>query len=110
MKKFRRAATLISVALAAVLLILSMERTEIPAVGAMSTEHRLRSVLSAVKGAGAVELLVNESDSGEVIGVCVLSEHADDIATAFRIRRAVQTTLGIDNSRIEVIMMEADRR
>ena len=107
-EKFRRSTGLILVAVAAAaLLILSENRTFSANIGT-DTENRLRSVLSSVAGAGDVELMVNEAEDGSIIGVCVLSTHADDVATVFRIRRAVQTALGVENGRIEVIMMEAN--
>ena len=94
---------------AATLLIMSENRMVSEETGTQ-TENRLRSVLSSVAGAGDVELMVNEADDGSVIGVCVVSPHADDVAAVFRIRRAVQTALGVENERIEVIMMEVDDR
>lgn len=71
-------------------------------------ELRLQAILSGVMGVGDVRLMINEAPSGEVIGVCVLSDAADDVAAVLRIQRAVQTALGIDNDRIEVIRMEEE--
>lgn len=105
-EKIRRSGLLLGVAALAILLLIASENRADSGSGATSTENRLRSVLSSVKGAGSVELLVNESDAGDIIGVCVLTPNADDVATVFRIQRAVQTALGIENSQIEVIMME----
>lgn len=106
LEKIRRSSGLLVVAALAVLLLLVSENRTNSGNAPMSTENRLRSVLSAVKGAGDVELLVNESEAGEIIGVCVLTSNAGDVSTVFRIQRAVRTALGIDNSQIEVIMME----
>ena len=106
--KIRRSGMLLGVAAMAVLLMIYAENRTVSDISNTSTENRLRSVLSSVKGAGDVELMVNEAENGEIIGVCVLTPNANDVATVFRIQRAVRTALGVENERIEVIMMEAD--
>lgn len=109
-EKCRRSLPLLLAAAAAILLLIASENRADSGNASTAVENRLRSVLSSIEGAGDVELLVNEAESGEIIGVCVLTPHADDVAAVFRIQRAVRTALGIDNGKIEVIMMEADER
>lgn len=109
-EKFRRSVPLLIAAVVAILLLVASENRTDSGNATTTVENRLRSVLSSIEGAGDVELLVNEAEDGEIIGVCVLTPHADDVAAVFRLQRAVQTALGIDNGKIEVIMMEADER
>jgi len=101
---------LLAVAAAAILLLVASENRANPVNASTVIENRMRSVLRSVAGAGDVELLINEAEGGEIVGVCVLTPHADDVSVVFRIQRAVQTALGIDNEKIEVIMKEADDR
>ena len=109
-EKFRRVSGLIAVAAAAILLLIISENRAVSVNAATEIENRMRSVLRSVAGAGEVELLVNEDENGGIVGVCVLTPNADDVAVVFRIQRAVQTALGIENEKIEVIMKEADDR
>ncbi len=106
MAKIRRSGGLLAVALLAALMILTMDDGASPASAALPIENRLQSVLSQVEGAGTVNVLVNEDESGAVVGVCVLTPNADDVATVFRLQRAVQTALGIDNDKVEILSME----
>ena len=106
MRKFRRAGAFIALAVAAIALGIMTETKGTANNAATDLENRLRTVLAGVAGVGQVELLVNESSAGEIVGVCVLTDAADDIAAVFNIQRAVRTTLGIDNDKIEVIGME----
>lgn len=94
-------------ALSAVLLIFDKNSTK--SVENTPVEQRLQALLSDVAGAGEVRVLVNESESGGVTGVCILTDAADDVATVFRLQRAAGTALGIDNDRIEVIRREDGR-
>ena len=109
MRKFRRAGALIALAVAAIALGMISETRETAGNPATDLENRLRTVLADVAGVGRVELLVNEATTGEIVGVCVLTDAADDIAAVFNIQRAVRTTLGIDNDKIEVIGMEESK-
>lgn len=107
MVKFKRAGGLLLLAMTAALLLLVMDnRPEYTSETPL--ELRLQAILNGVLGAGDVRLMVNEAPDGEIIGVCVLSDAADDVAAVLRIQRAVQTALGIDNDRIEVIRMEEE--
>lgn len=105
-KKLRRSGGLLAVALLAALMILTMENHADTSVSALPIENRLQSVLSQVEGAGTVNVLVNEDENGTVVGVCVLTPNANDVATVFRLQRAVQTVLGVDNDKVEILSME----
>ena len=93
---------LIVAALAAVLLI-SMKT---PGIGNISPmEARMERALSAIDGAGRVNVLINESD-GCILGVLVVAEGADDLAVRMRLMSAVKATLGVEISQIEIVDME----
>lgn len=70
---------------------------------ATEQERRVAQVLSQVDNAGRVQVLIGE---GEDAGVLVVAEGADDIGVALRLAQAVQTLLGVENSRIEVLKMQ----
>ena len=93
-------------ALLAAMLLIQIGGHDDVADKATSIENRLQSVLTRVKGAGDVSVLVNEDEDGEVVGVCVLTTNADDVAVVFRLQRAVRTALGIENDRVEILSME----
>ncbi len=78
-------------------------------------ERRMEAVLECVQGAGRVRVLVNGSEntdmfSGQtdrsVVGVLVVAEGADDLNVALALGRAVQTLLGIEADRIEILDMK----
>lgn len=110
MSKLRRSGGLLAVALLAALMILMMESQSATTDAVLPIENRLRSVLSQVEGAGEVSVLVNEDENGAIVGVCVLTPNADDVATVFRLQRAVQTVLGVDNDRVEILSMEGSKK
>ena len=106
MEKFRRVGPLILLALLACALLVAAENRTDSTMQSSTIENRLRTVLREVAGVNRVEVLVNEAQNGGIIGVCVLTPSAGDAAAVFRIQRTVKTALGIDNDRIEVILME----
>ena len=80
-------------------------------------EARMEAVLSAVRGAGRVRVLVTagEGDSqafaqqaqaGTVQGVVIVAEGADDVRVALELSGAAQALLGVDAERIQVLKME----
>ena len=66
-------------------------------------EARMAQALSCIGGAGRVKVLIGE---GDMAGVLVVAEGADDLRVALELARAVKTLLGVDNERIEVLTME----
>lgn len=106
--KYRKAGRYLLAALLACVLLMMIERSENAGIVGTEIENRLKTVLNSVAGVGSVNVLVNESQGGEIIGVCVVTPAAGDAAAVFRIQRAVRTALGIENDRIEVIPMEED--
>ena len=69
-------------------------------------ERRMESALSCIAGAGRVRVLVDENQNGDVEGVLVVAQGADDIRVQLEIRRAVSTLTGADATRIEIVEME----
>ena len=75
---------------------------------ASTEEGRLSRVLSAIDGAGAVEVAVYYEDSLPC-GAVVVAEGASDIAVQLRLISAVTTLLGIDQGRVAVYQKEGSR-
>jgi hypothetical protein len=72
------------------------------------TEERLCSVLSGIRGAGQVEVMVDYSDDLQVSGVIVTAEGGGDPVVASSLTRAVTTLYGIPVSRVIVFEKEQE--
>lgn len=66
-----------------------------------SEEGRISRVLSAMEGAGRVELAVYYEDSLPC-GAVVVADGADSVAVQLRLAAAVSTLLGLDSSSVAV--------
>ena len=77
-------------------------------------EARMESVLSCVKGAGKVRVLVNSQEdapafssaSAPVSGVIVVAEGAGNVRVELELLEAVHALLGVDSERIEILAMK----
>ena len=63
-------------------------------------EQRISSILHRIEGVGEVEVMISE-ESGE--GVLVVAEGANDLTVCLRLQYAIQTLLGTDAVRIEIV-------
>lgn len=63
-------------------------------------ENRLVSILSRIDGVGKIEVMITED---QVSGILVVAQGADDLRISLRLQHAVQTLLGTEASRIEII-------
>lgn len=89
---------------AAVLLCLTLGGVETASLRT-EEETRLSQVLSAMDGAGQVEVAIyyEETDAASVpCGAVVVADGASDVAVRLKLTRAVTTLLGIETSRVEV--------
>lgn len=75
---------------------------------ASTEESRISRVLSAIDGAGTVEVAVYYEDAVPC-GAVVVAEGAGDVAVQLRLLSAVTTLLGIDQGRIAVYEREGQR-
>ena len=75
---------------------------------ASTEESRISRVLSAIDGAGTVEVAVYYEESIPC-GAVVVAEGAGDVAVQLRLVSAVTTLLGIDQGRVAVYEMEGMR-
>ncbi len=71
----------------------------------VSLSRETESILSKIEGAGEVNVMIYEAE-GNIEGVCVICEGADDISVRIRLQSAVTTLLGVDNNRVEVLPMQ----
>lgn len=75
---------------------------------ATTEESRISRVLSAIDGAGTVEVAVHYEESVPCSAV-VVAQGAGDIAVQLRLVSAVTTLLGIDQSRVAIYQREGQR-
>ena len=79
-------------------------------------ERRIAEILSAITGAGKVEVALYAVPSSEGLGnaakytgAVVVSEGADRMEVRLDLIRAVRTLLGLPESAVDVFLMEAGR-
>lgn len=116
LKGAKRMEWIIALAVAAALILLIASRN--PAEGTRTAiEVRMEAVLSAVRGAGRVRVLVSEHESASQAfsssesavttrGVVIVADGADDIRVALELSGAAQALLGVDADKIQVLKME----
>lgn len=110
--KWRKDGWLLMALAAAVILCLILGGTESLPTGQTEEEARLARVLSAMEGAGKVEVAVfyepaqGKDAPSKPCGVVVVAQGADDIAVRLRLSRAVCTLLGVDAEQVEVFPSE----
>lgn len=70
-------------------------------------ERELEQALECIRGVGETHVMINnsEKDGGEVEGVIVIAEGAEDILIRGSIQSAVQTLLGVDQEKVGVYRM-----
>ena len=68
-------------------------------------ERRMESTLSQVSGAGNVRVMITQGEEGNVTGVLIVAEGADDMSVYLALSDAVQTLLGVDAKSIEIARM-----
>ena len=69
--------------------------------GKSETELRLKSILSSIDGVGSTDVMITE-DEGEIIGVVIVCEGADNLMTRSNILNAVSTVLNVDKKIIAI--------
>lgn len=119
LKGAKRMEWIILLAVGAALILLLSSRTTAPEGQQTALEARMEAVLSAVRGAGRVRVLVSsgeddsqafaQQDPKSVRGVVIVADGADDIRVALELSGAAQALLGVDADKIQVLKMEADK-
>lgn len=71
-----------------------------------SDESRLAGILEGLEGVGRVETLITRGEDDEVVGIIVIAEGAEDIATRLRLLSAVTTAMGVDKQIVNVYTMK----
>lgn len=85
--------------------LLAMQFTGVSG-GNTDLEERLTEVLRDVDGVGRIRVMVMEDSDGAPSGVLIVADGANNIGVRLRLQAAVQTLLGIELSRVEVIQYE----
>lgn len=101
LKGARRIGLFLALAVAAILL-LQVVGSFSPGDGT-GLEQRLAGILGQIDGVGRVRVMVTENADGKAEGVLVVAEGADDIRVCLRLQYAVQTLLGTEAARIEIV-------
>lgn len=80
-------------------------------------ELRLANVLSQIDGAGEVQVMIyfadetdatssnffsSSAEKGEIVGVIIVAEGADDIATRLKLLQATETALAVDSKQVQI--------
>ena len=102
----RRDGWLVAVLAFVVTLCLALGATDTKAAQT-TDEARLSRVLSAMAGAGTVDVAVYYDDAIPC-GAVVVADGAGDAAVRIRLAGAVSTLLGLDASRVAVYQREGD--
>ncbi len=84
----------------AVLLLTQLNGSSTERIAQTDQELRLSAILSRIEGAGSVEVMISEDGSN---GVLIVAEGADDLGVCLHLQYAVQTLLGTESSRIEIV-------
>lgn len=71
-----------------------------------SDESRLAGILEGLEGVGRVEAMITRGEDDEVVGIIVIAEGAEDIATRLRLLSAVTTAMGVDKQIVNVYTMK----
>lgn len=91
---------------AAILLCLALGAMETSTASQTDQESRLSRVLSAMSGAGQVEVAVfYQEESSLPCGAVVVAQGADDVAVRLQLSRAVCTLLGLEPAQVEVFKL-----
>lgn len=99
----RKDGWLIAVLIGSVAICLLLQGT--PTTSTATEETRLAQILSAMEGAGSVEVALHytvEDGASVACAAVVVADGAGDVAVRLRLTRAVTTLLGIDGNRVEV--------
>lgn len=68
-------------------------------------EQRLSKILGGIEGAGTVETMITRKD-GEIVGILVIAEGAEDISVMLKLLSATTTVMGVDKSIVDVYAMK----
>lgn len=71
-----------------------------------SDESRLAGILEGLEGVGRVETMITRGEGDEVVGIIVIAEGAEDIATRLKLLSAVTTAMGVDKQIVNVYTMK----
>lgn len=104
-ERLRKDGWLLMALAASVLVCLLLGMTETSATQTQE-EGRLSRVLSAMSGAGQVEVAVfYQEESAVPCGAVVVAQGADDVAVRLQLSRAVCTLLGLEPAQVEVFKL-----
>lgn len=105
--KGARRLELILLAAAVAILLLQLGGQGLMGGGEVQTdlEKRLSGLLSQMDGVGRVRVMVAQRKDGEIDGVVVAAQGADDLGVCLRVQYAVQTLLGVESAKIEIVRL-----
>ena len=77
-----------------------------PETSMAGDDSRLAGRLAGLEGVGRVETMITRGEDDEVVGIIVIAEGAEDIATRLRLLSAVTTAMGVDKQIVNVYTMK----
>ena len=104
-KKNRGAVALVG-ALALLLFMLALILPSGAEGESLDEEERLCSVVSRVSGVGECEVMINYTDDGEVYGVIILCDGAENVYVRERILDLLTSLYGIRANRISILKIQ----
>lgn len=102
-ERWRKDGWLLLALAVSILLCLMLGLAESSSPGQTEEEARLARVLSAMEGAGDVEVAVFYQEASPLpSGAVIVAAGADDVGVRLQLNRAVCTLLGLEPSQVEV--------
>lgn len=105
-ERFRKDGWLLLALAASALMCLMLGAAESTAPVQTDEEARLSRVLSAMAGAGSVEVAVfYQDETADPCGAVIVAQGADDVGVRLQLTRAVCTLLGLEASQVDVFKL-----
>ena len=98
----RRIEFWIAAAAICALIVLTLGERGATDQGPSATEARMERVLSRIKGAGQVTVMLSE-DGGVLSGAVVVASGASDVRVVLELQRALRTLTGLELGKIEIV-------
>ena len=82
--------------------VASIEKTE---SGLESDEQKLKSTLEKIEGGGETSVMITRDESGEVMGVLIVTQGAENTKVKQQISQAASALFGIELHKIIIVKM-----
>lgn len=69
-------------------------------------EKKLSEILAGIEGAGEVRTMITRNEEGQIAGILVTAQGADDISVMLKLIAATTTAMGVDKKIVDVYTMK----